>query len=422
MKLRTISIIFVVAILGLCVSANADGFRPESDLAVSFVNEVATAEIAVFPTIIRSPSISRYSRASQTLAIDSLNRNGFGAPRPAGLQFYLGDPSGQSQFEFFQNAMQAIGEQVEDVDDAVDYILVLEVLFGPRTKGVTEVFGIHVYVLDSAGANAFSFLLNSHHESFSDARLRTSRDSAKSKEQLAIKSTTIAMNALKAQIGHCQECVARSANTESAVIQAGVLLDFESELPAGTDSYGIPVGFSTFGDDKSSARLSTTVSHPPRPGEVAGNSVLQLDLDVAIWAGVLHRVENEAADQWITHDWSAADGFSLWLYGNNTGAQLYIDVLDNRSLCSTFDDAERYRYVFRDDVAGWRFVTVRFEELGRKDVGNDAPEDGLGLVKVHGWAFGALKTGGSRTYYIDDLRLWSKSSEVTAPGQGPISH
>jgi hypothetical protein len=35
-----------------------------------------------------------------------------------------------------------------------------------------------------------------------------------------------------------------------------------------------------------------------------------------------------------------------------------------------------------------------FSEFSRKEVGNGAPNDGLTLTEVHGWAFGTLSTGG----------------------------
>ena len=422
MRLPISAKILSVVLVGLCSSAMADGFRPDSDLAVSFVSEIAVAEIAVFPTIIRTPYISRYSTASQKLAVESLQKYGLAAVRPEDLHFYLGDPIGQSQFVFFQNAMQTIGEQLEEYDGHVDYILVIEVLFPPSRGGGADVFGIHVYVLDSGGRNVFSFLLNSHHKSFSDARLRISKDTSKGRKQLAIKSTKVAMSALMEQIDGFRECIARSGNMASVVIQTGVLLDFESALPTGTDGDGIPIGFSTFGDDKSSASISTTSSHPSRPGQAAGNNVLQLDLDVNGWGGVLHRIENQTLNRWLSHDWSAADGFSFWLYGNNTGVQVYFDVLDNRTSCSTVDDAERYRYVFWDDVAGWRLITVPFDDLGRKDIGNNAPHDGLGLVKVHGWGLGTLKTSGPVTFYVDDFQLWSGAPEGSVQAAVTISH
>lgn len=411
-----------IAAVFLCSSALADGLRPDSDLAAVFVNEVATAEIAVFPTIVRSPYISRYSTASRTLAIEFLEKNRLGAARAEDLQFYLGQPQGRSQFVFFQDSMRAIGEQLEDYDHDADYNLVIEVLFPPRRPGITEVFGIHVYVLDPGGNNAFSFLLNSHHESFADAKLSTSKDTAKGKERLAIKSTSVAMKALQEQVGQLQECMARLADSEPVVVRAGALHSFETALPTGTDSHRIPIGFSTFGDPESTTKMSTTVAHPALPGEAPGNRVLQLDLNVKGWGGVLYRVENEAIDQWVTQNWSATDGFSFWLHGNNSGTALYFDVLDNRRFCSTMDDAERYRYAFFDDVAGWRLVKVPFKDLARKDIGNGAPADGLGLVNVHGWGFGTFDTGGLRSYYIDDFRLWSGPYEDMSVDAETIDH
>ena len=206
------------------------------------------------------------------------------------------------------------------------------------------------------------------------------------------------------------------------MIKAGVLLDFESDLAAGTDGDGIPIGFSTFGDQKSTARISTTSAHPSLPGETAGNKVLQLDSTSLAGWGVLHRIENEAVDRWITQDWSAADGFSFWLYGHNSGTEMFFEMLDNRSTCSTIDDAERYKYAFFDDVAGWRLITVPFQDLARKVIDNDAPNDGLGLVNIHGWGLGTHDTDGPRTYYIDDFQLWSGPTTGAQPGGETIRH
>lgn len=41
----------------------------------------------------------------------------------------------------------------------------------------------------------------------------------------------------------------------------------------------------------------------------------------------------------------------------------------------------------------------------RKEIGNSAPNDGLGLSTVHGWGLAALQTSGEITYFIDDVAL-----------------
>ena len=53
----------------------------------------------------------------------------------------------------------------------------------------------------------------------------------------------------------------------------------------------------------------------------------------------------------------------------------------------------------------------------RKEVGNGAPVDGLGLSEVHGWAFGTTNTGGPITYYLDNFELRS----TPACGDYPIN-
>jgi len=47
-----------------------------------------------------------------------------------------------------------------------------------------------------------------------------------------------------------------------------------------------------------------------------------------------------------------------------------------RRVCSKTDDAERFRYRFWDDVAGWRLTKVRFQDLAREDVSTTPPMTG----------------------------------------------
>ena len=110
--------------------------------------------------------------------------------------------------------------------------------------------------------------------------------------------------------------------------------------------------------------------------------MLGLDVDVSSWAGVAHTFTNVAADRWLTQDWSDFEGFGFLLFGNDSG------------------------------FSGWRRITVRFADMVRKEIGNDAPNDGLGLTDVHGWAFGTGKTDGLVSFYIDDFELWRTQTEV----------
>ena len=78
------------------------------------------------------------------------------------------------------------------------------------------------------------------------------------------------------------------------------------------------------------------------PGTGDPNNVLKMDLNVVSFAGFVHNFENAAVDTWVPQDWSAYEGISFWLYGNNSGTTMFVDVLDNRNPGSTRDDAERW--------------------------------------------------------------------------------
>ena len=111
-----------------------------------------------------------------------------------------------------------------------------------------------------------------------------------------------------------------------------VIDDFESGLPTGTDADGVGIGFITFQDPNSSVAISTTDAPPaPVPGAPSPNNVLQMDLNVVSFAGFVHNFENAAVDTWVPQDWSAYEGISFWLYGNNSGTTMFVDVLDNRN-------------------------------------------------------------------------------------------
>ena len=90
---------------------------------------------------------------------------------------------------------------------------------------------------------------------------------------------------------------------------------------------------------------------------------------------------------------------------------MYVDLIDNRKSCATHDDGERFTYSFVDDFSGWKKITVPFADMKRREIGNRAPNDGLGLSRAHGWGLGVLKTSGPTTYYIDDFELHSENGE-----------
>ena len=187
----------------------------------------------------------------------------------------------------------------------------------------------------------------------------------------------------------------------------GLVDNFENGLPYGKDSNNIEVGFVTFRDSDSTVAISTTTTPPaPVPNVADPNNVLQMDVNVASYAGFVHNFENATVDGWVSQDWSAYEGISFWLYGNNSDTTMFMDVLDNRNPGSTTDDAERWSIDIPDNFSGWQQIKIPFTSMHRKEIGNSAPNDGFGLTEVHGWALGTITTTTPQTYYVDNVALY----------------
>ncbi|HEX6289555.1 MAG TPA: family 16 glycosylhydrolase [Herpetosiphonaceae bacterium] len=186
-----------------------------------------------------------------------------------------------------------------------------------------------------------------------------------------------------------------------------VVEDFAAALRSGYNSDGIPIGWFTAQDGGSTVAFARTDALPaPVPGLPQPNHALKMDFRVAAYGVVIHGFENDALNTWVSQDWSAYGGLAFWVYGGNSGTDLFVDLIDNRNPGSTRDDAERFTVTFKDNFSGWKYLEFPFDSFVRKEIGNGAPNDGLTLTEVHGWAFGALTTTGTQTYYLDQLTLY----------------
>ena len=187
--------------------------------------------------------------------------------------------------------------------------------------------------------------------------------------------------------------------------------NFENDLPFTSSTDGELLGFYTFQGDGSVAVSENAVA-PALAAAGAPNTVLQMDVDVASFAGYIHAFSNVPGDSWVTQDWSTSEGISFWMYGTNSGTQMFIDILDNRNPGSTTDNAERYTVPFADDFTGWQLLQFPFDTFVRKEIGNGAPADGLGLFEMHGYAIGTLGsktpagTPGPNTFLIDEVSVY----------------
>ena len=210
MKKQTYLYSFLLAtVSAICISflsgedphkkLSVPGYRPESRLTQAFMSRLSTAKIAVLTTVIRTKEGTVYSEASQKAVVDSMRENKLGVPELRKVNVDVGERKGKFQYAMFENDLERIGEAVKQQSNA-DYFLVVEHLVTPTPSGGIAIGGVHCYVLDSRGQNAFSFLLNSHHKLFVDAKLRSGDASEQGRESLVMKGTRAALTALQQQI------------------------------------------------------------------------------------------------------------------------------------------------------------------------------------------------------------------------------
>jgi hypothetical protein len=202
MKPITYLALFVLACLTPFLHAHeteektpAPGFRPETEHAAAFLNSVGSCNIVVYPTVVRIKTpdtvVVSQNNASQKAILDHLIEKKIIDPN--GLD--LSRIEGRGQFDFFQSCIKQMGQQIQK-----PYHLAAEVIILQRPDNQIAVWGIHVYILDPAGQNAFSFLLNSHHQILVDAKLFSKINSKEAIDKLVAQSTKVALKALDAQI------------------------------------------------------------------------------------------------------------------------------------------------------------------------------------------------------------------------------
>ena len=178
----------------------APGFRPECEQAAAFLKSVGTCQIAVLPTVWHTQDSLSYSAVSQKTILTHLSDKKIAEPNVCTLELDLSKTQGPAQWGFFQSGMKLMGEQVKPLNTNTDYYMAVELLIPPTRDDHLAVFGIHVYILNHAGENAFSFLLNSHHQLFVDAKLTAEKATEKAKAKLMAASTQVTLTALDQQI------------------------------------------------------------------------------------------------------------------------------------------------------------------------------------------------------------------------------
>ena len=180
------------------------GYRPESGLSSIFIETFKQSKFLVYPTIIRTPDSTRWSVSSAQAFTESLKSD---LKLDAAFNDEMLDPGkleGRGQFEFFNHDMNSLSNAIREDGAKADYYVILEILFPPRQSEMLNVFGIHILLLDKDAENAFSFLLNAHHDYFSYNNLFTINADPENIEALLIKCSNVAVKALIKQIEYAE--------------------------------------------------------------------------------------------------------------------------------------------------------------------------------------------------------------------------
>jgi len=179
----------------------------ESDKYKSFYHGLKEKGIAVFPGVVRNDDGTTYDLASRNAIASFFQSRGVSNVHLADEEVGLGGLEGlNSQWALFERSMPLFSDHLKANPIDSGYALIAEYVV-EETINVIHV--IQCYILDSDGEDAFSFLLNSHHKLFTDARLET--EAAKSRDELLGKGTDVIIKALQYQFEALSEVLVTSA-------------------------------------------------------------------------------------------------------------------------------------------------------------------------------------------------------------------
>ena len=198
-KIKTV-IIFIALLASASVTFGV--YRPKvaSGSDKLFQNNLGKIKITVFPTIVRSFNWTIYDKSSSKRIGTFFETNNLAKVHYSDKKIDMNKSTARGQWNLFQTSMSLFSDYLKAHPVNTKYALVVECLVTPRKSGGEAVGGIQCYVLDSSGSNAFSFLLNSHHELFIDAQLKTDNATAESRDELIKKSTEVVIKAFQQQL------------------------------------------------------------------------------------------------------------------------------------------------------------------------------------------------------------------------------
>jgi len=187
------------------------GFIPESELGQAFINSYKESKFIIYPTITRAIDTITWSKLlSKEFALNLKRDENLNIRLNENL-LNPGELMGKSQFEFFQNDMERLGNEIKMKKENIDYCIIPEIIFEPKRQGTLFVFGIHIFILNNEGENVFSFLLNSHHELFVEAKLYAYNPNENDLEELKHRCLDVGVKAFKLMVNIEKSIIKKSS-------------------------------------------------------------------------------------------------------------------------------------------------------------------------------------------------------------------
>jgi len=210
------------------------GFKPESDFSQAFINSYKESKFIIYPTITRAIDTTTWSKLLSKEFAQNLKRDNNLNIRLNKNLLNPGELMGKSQFEFFKNDMERLGNEIKMKKEKIDYCIIPEIIFEPKREGTLFVFGIHIFILNNEGGNVFSFLLNSHHELFVEAKLYAYNPNENDLEELKQRCLNAGVKAFKLMVNKTGDFVKSQMSDEER--EQGHKDILEKELP-GIENY-----------------------------------------------------------------------------------------------------------------------------------------------------------------------------------------
>jgi len=180
------------------------GFRPGAEPAKdeAFVDSLARSSIIVLPVAIRTMAGLNHDSELAALVTEAVRTEKRAAQVDVGDEILdLPDRNPRApQFDVFRTELGALEESVAGLAFDGEYVLMVELFVVPLGDDAEFVPGIHCFVLSSDGQDAFSFLLNTHHQLMVDAKLRTEQTSDEARADLLTRAVRVAVEAFNEQI------------------------------------------------------------------------------------------------------------------------------------------------------------------------------------------------------------------------------